>query len=117
MDTGCSTRALLHGPEGGATDHRGRITALGLYEHISPNFDAWEQRPVLKTSMIEPLVLRVESPWLDVSISRDLTKHFPTEEHRLKLTRAHEGKGRPLPTGTQCQGGRAAFVVVGFLLT
>src|SRR5262245_55440362 len=41
---GVFTQALLDGFAGGATDHQGKITALGLYEHISPSFDAFEQR-------------------------------------------------------------------------
>jgi hypothetical protein len=97
---GVFTRALLDGLEGGATDHLGRITALGLYEHISPSFDAWEQRPVLKTSMTEPLVLRLGPPWLDTKMLRALTDHFPTEDYRLTLSPEHEGEGRPLPPGT-----------------
>ena len=90
----------VDGLEGGATDHLGRITALGLYEHISPSFDAWEQRPVLKTSMTEPLVLRLGPPWLDTKMLRALTDHFPTEDYRLTLSPEHEGEGRPLPPGT-----------------
>jgi hypothetical protein len=96
---GVFTHALLDGLEGGATDHLGKITALGLYEHISPSFDAWEQRPVLKTSMTEPLVLRLGPPWLDTALLRDLPKYFPTEHFRFALTRAHEGGGRPFPPG------------------
>jgi uncharacterized caspase-like protein len=40
---GLFTQVLLDGLEGGATDHLGKVTVLGLYEHISQNFDAWEQ--------------------------------------------------------------------------
>lgn len=96
---GAFTRVLLDGLDGGATDHRGNVTALSLYGYVSPAFDAWEQRPVLKTSMTEPLVLRVGPPWLDSELLRDLTKHFPTAYHRLPLTPEHEGDGRPFPTG------------------
>jgi hypothetical protein len=94
---GAFTRILLDGLEGGATDHRGNVTALSLYGYISPAFDAWEQRPVLKTYLTEPVVLRVGPPWLDAELLRQLPKHFPTQDHRLQLTPAHEGEGRPLP--------------------
>lgn len=95
---GAFTRILLDGLEGGATDHRGNVTALSLYGYVSPAFDAWEQRPVLKTYLTEPVVLRVGPPWLDGDLLRRLPEHFPTEDHRLQLTPAHEGVGRPLPS-------------------
>lgn len=93
---GAFTRILLDGLDGGATDHRGNVTALSLYGYLSPAFDAWEQRPVLKTYLTEPVVLRVGPPWLDSDLLRQLPDHFPTENHRLQLTPAHEGDGRPL---------------------
>ncbi|MBL7260662.1 caspase family protein [Paractinoplanes lichenicola] len=96
---GAFTRMLLDGLEGGATDHRGNVTALSLYGFISPAFGAWQQRPVLKTSLTEPVVLRVGPPWLDIDLLRQLPQHFPTAESRLQLTPAHEGVGRPLPAG------------------
>jgi len=95
---GAFTRILLDGLDGGATDHRGYVTALSLYGYISPAFDAWEQRPILKTYLPEPVVLRVGPPWLDSDLLRQLPEHFPTEDHRLQLTPAHEGEGRPLPS-------------------
>jgi hypothetical protein len=93
---GAFTRVLLDGLEGGATDHRGNVTSLSLYGYISPAFDAWEQRPVLKTYLTEPVLLRVGPPWLEPDLLRQLPQHFPTEDHRLQLTPAHEGEGRPL---------------------
>ncbi len=96
---GAFTRILLDGLEGGATDHRGNVTGLSLYGYVSPAFDAWEQRPVLKTYLTEPVVLRIGPPWLDGELLRRLPEHFPTEDHRLQLTPAHEGVGRPLPPG------------------
>lgn len=96
---GAFTRMLLDGLEGGATDHRGNITALSLYGYVSAAFDDWEQRPVLKTYLTEPVVLRVGPPWLEPEMLRRLPDHFPTEDHLLQLTPAHEGNGRPLPPG------------------
>jgi Caspase domain len=91
------TRLLLSGLEGGATDHQGKVTALSLYSYISPAFDAFQQRPVLKTYLTSPVVLRIGPPWIDSAILQQLTNHFPTEDHRLQLTPAHEGDNRPLP--------------------
>lgn len=93
---GAFTRVLLDGLEGGATDHRGNVTVLSLYGYISPAFDAWEQRPVLKTYLTEPVTMRVGPPWLDGELLRQLPEHFPAEDYRLQLTPAHEGEGRPL---------------------
>lgn len=93
---GAFTRVLLDGLEGGATDHRGNITALSLYGYISNAFDDWQQRPILKANLTEPLVLRVGPPWLDVGLLRQLPQHFPTADARVQLTPAHEGDGRPL---------------------
>jgi hypothetical protein len=96
---GAFTRMLLDGLEGGASDHRGNITALSLYGHVSATFGSWRQRPLLKANLSEPVVLRVGPPWLDPDLLRDLPTHFPTADHRLQLTPAHEGDGRPLAPG------------------
>jgi len=96
---GAFTRILLDGLEGGATDHRGNVTALSLYGHVSAVFSAWEQRPVLKTYLTEPVILRIGPAWLEPELLRQLPHHFPTEDYQLQLSPAHEGDGRPLPTG------------------
>jgi hypothetical protein len=96
---GAFTRLLLDGLGGGATDHRGNVTALSLYGYVSPAFDAWEQRPVIKAYLTEPTVLRVGPAWLEPDMLRTLPKHFPTEHYRLQLTPEHEGEGRPLDDG------------------
>ena len=93
------TRLLLDGLEGGATDHLGNVTSLGLYAYVSRAFDAWQQRPVLKAHVTEPPVLRVGPPWIEPAMLRQLPDHFPTADARVRLTQAHEGEGRPLPPG------------------
>ena len=112
---GAFTRILLDGLEGGATDHRGIVTALSLYGYISPAFDAWEQRPVLKTYLTEPVVMRIGPPWLDSQLLRQLPEHFPTENYKLQLTPAHEGEGRPLPPGNTGTPEQRQFDYVGRL--
>lgn len=96
---GAFTRVVLDGLEGGATDHLGNVTSLGLYAYVSPAFDAWQQRPLLKAHVTEPPVLRVGPPWIEPALLRKLPEHFPTADARVKLTPAHEGEGRPLPPG------------------
>lgn len=97
---GAFTRILLDGLDGGATDHLGRVTALSVYGYVSAAFDTWQQRPVLKTNLTEPVVLRNGPPWLDATLLRQLPDHFTTAESRIRLSPAHEGEGRPLPPGT-----------------
>ncbi len=97
---GVFTRLVLDGLAGGATDHLGNIDALGLYSFVNRAFNAWDQRPILKTSMTEPLSLRTGPPWIDASMLRELTTYFPTEHSRVTMTPAYEGDGRPLPSGS-----------------
>ncbi|ATW51444.1 caspase family protein [Streptomyces peucetius] len=96
---GAFTRILLDGLDGGATDHLGNVTVLSLYGYVSAAFDAWQQRPVLKANLTEPVVLRVGPPWIDRDLLRQLPEHFSTAASRLTLSPAHEGEGRPLQPG------------------
>ncbi|QIN78343.1 caspase family protein [Rubrobacter marinus] len=96
---GAFTRMVLDGLEGGATDHLGNVTSLGLYAYVSPAFDAWQQRPLLKAHITEPPVLRVGPPWIEPALLRQLPDHFPSADARVPLTPAHEGEGRPFPPG------------------
>ena len=93
---GAFTRVVLDGLDGGATDHLGRVTALSLYGYISNSFDAWEQRPILKTNLTEPLALRMGPPWIEPALLRKLPEHFVAEDSHVQMTPAHEGEGRPL---------------------
>ncbi|MDO0934529.1 caspase family protein [Streptomyces sp. DG2A-72] len=93
---GAFTRILLDGLTGGAGDHLGNVTALSLYGHVSAAFDAWQQRPVLKTHLTEPVILRFGPPWVDRDLLRRLPDHFPAVDSRLQLSPEHEGEGRPL---------------------
>ncbi|MER7667009.1 caspase family protein [Kitasatospora sp. NPDC096128] len=96
---GAFTRVLLDGLAGGATDHLGNVTALSLYSFTSAAFDAFQQRPTLKTHMTEPVVLRIGPPWVDAELLRQLPAHFRTADSPVWLSPAHEGEGRPLPPG------------------
>jgi hypothetical protein len=69
---------------------------LSLYSYISNAFDDWQQRPIFKANLTQPLDLRVGPPWLDVELLRQLPNHFPSPDARVQLTPAHEGEGRPL---------------------
>lgn len=112
---GVFTRILLDGLEGGATDHRGNVTALSLYGFVSAAFGAWKQRPLIKANITEPVVLRVGPPWLEADLLRNLAVHFPSADDRLQLTPAHEGEGRPLPPGDRGTAEQQVFDYLGRL--
>lgn len=95
---GAFTRILLDGLDGDASDHLGQVTTLSLYGYISRSFDAWQQRPTFKAHLTEPTLLRVGPPWLDPALLRQLPDHFARADMRLRLSPAHEGEGRPLPS-------------------
>ena len=92
---GAFTRVLLEGLEGAAADHIGHVTALSLYAFASRAFGAWEQRPVFKSHVAEPTVLRICQPVIDAELLRALPQHFTTAEARVPMSPAHEGQ-RPI---------------------
>jgi uncharacterized caspase-like protein len=102
---GVFTRLLVEGLEGGAGDHLGHVTALSLYAFASRAFGAWEQRPVFKSNLTEPSVLRRCAPFIDPAMLRRLPEFFATPEARIRMDPEHEGEGRPLPReeGTEKQ--------------
>jgi len=112
---GAFTRVLIDGLQGGATDHLGKVTALSLYSYVSAAFDAWQQRPMLKTHLTEPTVLRVGPPWLDAALLRELPRHFSAAEARIRLSPAHEGEGRPLLPGQRGTSEQQEFDYLGRL--
>lgn len=94
---GAFTRLLINGLEGAAASLTGEVTALSLYAHASKAFGEWNQRPVFKSHVTKPSVLRHAVPWIDLALLRRLQDHFETVESRVKMTAEHEGTGRPLP--------------------
>jgi len=96
---GAFTRLLINGLEGAAANLTGEVTALSLYAHASKAFGAWDQRPVFKSHVTRPSILRLAVPWIDPGLLRRLPDHFGLPESRVKMTEAHEGTGRPLADG------------------
>lgn len=105
---GAFTRLLLEGLEGAAADHIGNVTALSLYDFASRAFDAWEQRPVFKSHVTQPSVLRVCKPPIDRELLRQLPNYFPAADDRVHLTPEYEGK-RPIPPGGEPTAQQKAF--------
>lgn len=97
---GSFTRLLLQGLDGAAGDLVGDVTSLSLYAFVSGAFGAWEQRPVFKSHVTRPSVLRRCAPWIERPLLRRLPEVFAGPEARLRLTPDHEGEGRPLAPGT-----------------
>jgi Caspase domain len=97
---GAFTRLLLEGLEGAAADHIGNVTALSLYDFASRAFSALEQRPVFKSHLTQPSVLRTCKPPIDPELLRQLPGYFLTADSHIRMTPEHEGK-RPIPPGVE----------------
>lgn len=102
------TNLLLAGLAGAAADPLGNVTALSLYDCASRAFGSWDQRPVFKSHVTQPSILRECNPSVDYDLLRRLTHYFPTADARLRLTPAHEGV-RPVPTGAEPTDDQRAF--------
>jgi hypothetical protein len=106
---GAFTQLLIEGLEGAAADHLGEVTALSLYAFASRAFTAWEQRPVFKSHVSQPSVLRSCRPAMDAQLLRELPTHFLTADARVPMSPEHEGAGRPLADGAPRTPEQAAF--------
>jgi hypothetical protein len=87
---GLFTAALLDALEGGAANHMGFVTAPALYEYVSRRFTAWEQRPMYKTNASDVLTVRECEPLIERLQLRQLTKFFPTADHKYRLDPEYE---------------------------
>ena len=96
---GAFTRLLIDGLEGAAADQLGHVTALSLYVFASRGFGGWEQRPVFKSNITQPAVLRQCTPFIESNLLRRLPDHFERANARVRLDPEYEGDGRPLKTG------------------
>jgi hypothetical protein len=105
---GAFTRLVLEGLEGAAADHVGHVTALSLYDFISRAFGAWEQRPVLKSHILQSSPIRTCKPWIDPALLQRLPSYFTTATNRYTMSPAHEGV-RPIPAGVPATLEQQAF--------
>jgi hypothetical protein len=83
---GLFTAALLDGLQGAAADLLGAISVSSVYAHIERRFGAWDQRPVMKSYLTTPAVLRRVTGKLSLPELRRLAEHFPDErdgKHQL----------------------------------
>lgn len=87
---GLFTDLLCGGLAGAAADLTGAVTALNLYTHASQAFDTNAQRPILKSHVVHPVVLRQVEPLVDIGRLAALTSYFPTHDAQLRLSVAHD---------------------------
>lgn len=102
------TRLLLEGLQGAAADHIGNVTGLSLYDFASRAFGAWEQRPVFKSHIAQPSILRTCKPPIDRSLLLQLPAYFPSADARIRMSPAYEGT-RPIPSGIEPTPQQRAF--------
>lgn len=106
---GTFTRLLLDGLDGAAADLLGHVTSLSLYSFVSSAFGAWDQRPLFKSHVTRPSVLRSCEPWIDEDLLRRLPALFPAADAYVRMSPAYEGQGRPLPPGVSGTAEQQAF--------
>jgi len=94
------THLLLQGLDGGAADILGEVTSQSLFLYASRPFGAWEQRPVFKSHVSEPSVVRMARPSVARAVLRALPDDFVgSPAARVTLDPEYEGEGRPFPHG------------------
>jgi hypothetical protein len=89
---GLFTAALLDALAGGAADPMGWVTAPSIYAYVERRFGSWaeRQRPVYKSYATSVRVVRECAPLIDRLKLRRLVELFPTQDHKYRLTPAHE---------------------------
>ncbi|HYL98597.1 MAG TPA: caspase family protein [Blastocatellia bacterium] len=105
---GSFTKLLLQGLEGGAADHLGNVSALSLYEFASRAFGAFEQRPMLKSHLTRPSILRNCKSAITPEVFANILKYFPSATAKVRLCPGYEGK-RPIPKGRRLSAEQEAF--------
>lgn len=105
---GAYTRLLLEGLEGAAADPLGSVSVLSLYDFVSRAFDAWEQRPILKSHITQSSPLRTCKPGIDPVLLRRVPRYFSSATARYAMSPEHEGD-RPIPAGQAPTAEQEAF--------
>ena len=87
---GVFTGLLLQALHGGAANILGKITPGSLYSFVDNALDAWEQRPVFKTTVSQFISLREVSPLIPKEILRKLPDWFAEAESVFALDPSYE---------------------------
>lgn len=87
---GLFSAALRDALDGAAADIWGDISIASVYTVIERRFSLWAQRPVAKSYISRPIVLRRVRARLSRTDLGRLTSLFPTPEHKYPLTPDHD---------------------------
>jgi hypothetical protein len=87
---GLFSAALKDALDGAAADILGNISIAALHAVIERRFSLWHQRPVAKSYVSRPIVLRKVPARLSQQELRRLISLFPSAEYRYPLTPDHD---------------------------
>ncbi|GHT04411.1 hypothetical protein AGMMS5026_03780 [Endomicrobiia bacterium] len=82
--------SLLYEALDAAADILGKISIPSIYSHIEQAFNAWEQRPLMKSNLTSSCVIRKAKPKIDINILRKITELFKLPAEDLKLSPEYE---------------------------
>ena len=82
---GVFTDLVVAALQGGAADLRGHVTPGSIYAYVDQALDAWDQRPIFKTNVVQFTSLREVQPQVPLEQLRRIAVHFlaPQEEYLL----------------------------------
>jgi hypothetical protein len=83
---GLFSAALRDALDGAAADIQGNVSIASVYAVIERRFSLWHQRPVAKSYVSCPIVLRKVQARLSQKELRRLTSLFPFAEYKYQLT-------------------------------
>lgn len=82
---GLFSAALKDALDGAAADLLGEVSVASVYSVIERRFSLWQQRPVAKSYVSRPIVLRKVKARLSRQELRRLVDLFPTLEHKYPM--------------------------------
>ncbi|HEU5024099.1 MAG TPA: caspase family protein [Spirillospora sp.] len=92
---GVFTSLFVDALNGAAANLVGDITPGSVYAHIDQSLGPWAQRPVFKTNVKQFASLRKSEPPIAPGLLQDLTRYFPTPEHKFQLDPSFEPERSP----------------------
>jgi hypothetical protein len=87
---GLFSAALRDALDGAAADVMGEITVSSVYSVIEKRFSLWQQRPVVKSYVTRPVVLRRVKARLSRPELRRIVELFPAADYRYPMEPAHD---------------------------
>jgi hypothetical protein len=89
-DGGLFTAALKDALDGAAADILGEITTASVYAVVEKRFSLWQQRPVAKSYVTRPIVLRKMPGRLTRLELRKIIELFPSADHKYQMDPDHD---------------------------